>query len=709
MTRVIGLIILAVIMAVSLDAQVRFQLELLPDDATYRVSMVPEVTWVFPQNLTASSQVTIRVPHTSAPYGFVVGSLQSMQPGTEWDDNVRINAPMEAPQWDYISFSLISGATSAFNYTANTAIPLFEFKNEAVSCLGEVEIIDNETDPFLPPNSLGANIAHSITTIGGGLANACWGIIGEPAVPCLPVPNCTVMGADIAVTVCENEPYFGQVFQHDTVLVSHYWGFQGCDSIVETVIKVHKTTYGNIDLVRCKGEVYQGISLDSDTLITVALQNMEGCDSMLTININVVDYYEEQQNIQLCEGSMYDGIPIQYDTALVKNLVAFSGCDSVVTTYIQVVAQLENHLDTVVCQGGQINSLAIYSDTLLIDTYISEAGCDSLVYRSVKVNDLPKPAIMLEQEDCFSKLSCNGFIECAWNTGEIASTIDINQSGQYFVIVTDAFGCTGTAEFDFQGIPNMLAEAKAVQPDCGSHKQGSIYLEDVAGGMAPYLYSINSGEDFSTVPKFKNLQGGIYEVVVEDAIGCRWTTNVQINPASYVEVVGQDYVEIKLGEYAALEIFSNFEYDSVRWSPTVGLDCPICLKTRANPLETTTYKVEVYGKNGCVLSEELTVAVNERAEVYLPNAFSPNGDGINDLFFINTDNTVASVKQFSIFDRFGGLVYSVKDALPNHPQFGWDGRRGGEVMGTGVYTYKAELIKTNGAAKIYVGSVHLIK
>ncbi|MEK7255235.1 MAG: Ig-like domain-containing protein, partial [Bacteroidota bacterium] len=173
--------------ALHLQGQVKFKVELLPDGITYRVSMLPEVTWNPPLNITSTAQITLKVPTG----GFGVTSLASQQPGTFWSQNARYNQPFEAPAYDYISFGLTSLGTTGFSYQAGVEVPLFTFVNNGV-CTGGVEIMPNG-DPFFPPNSLNANVNNQITTLGTGLgSNGFAGIYDAGSANCLAAAACSV-------------------------------------------------------------------------------------------------------------------------------------------------------------------------------------------------------------------------------------------------------------------------------------------------------------------------------------------------------------------------------------------------------------------------------------------------------------------------------------------------------------------------------------
>jgi len=162
---------------------VEYVLELLPN-GMYQVSLVPNVTWNAPLNITSTAQVTILAPAG----GFVVSNLTNMIPGVVFEYNASYLAPVENPAFDYFVFGLSSQGTSGITYQQGVKVPLFTFSN-AGTCTGtDLFLMDNDTDPFLPPNSQNGNVGQQITTVGSGVdAPIC---VSDAGVPCAsPVVN----------------------------------------------------------------------------------------------------------------------------------------------------------------------------------------------------------------------------------------------------------------------------------------------------------------------------------------------------------------------------------------------------------------------------------------------------------------------------------------------------------------------------------------
>lgn len=145
----------------NLNAQVQFLLDVDPTTKTYIVSMLPDVTWEYPYNRTATAQITLKAP-TDA---FELKEFTSLTPGVEWVMNARVNSPAEATAFDYLSFTLVTTGLEPIDFIKGKPTKLFCFKNSE-ACSGQVSLINNSTDPFLPPNSMNINVGNSIAVHG---------------------------------------------------------------------------------------------------------------------------------------------------------------------------------------------------------------------------------------------------------------------------------------------------------------------------------------------------------------------------------------------------------------------------------------------------------------------------------------------------------------------------------------------------------------
>ena len=248
---------------------------------------------------------------------------------------------------------------------------------------------------------------------------------------------------------------------------------------------------------------------------------------------------------------------------------------------------------------------------------------------------------------------------------------------------------------------------------CYQTDDAYIVISDIVGGTPPLLYSINGG-NFSSQNIYTDLSAGSYSIQVEDANGCELERTVFINEGNDLAVELGDDIFIDFGESVNIEAQISLAFDSLAsfvWQVQDSIDCldPTCVAFQSTPLQTTDYHVTISDKNGCVKEDALTVFVNKPRDVFIPNGFSPNGDGINDALVVFGGKNVAYVESFLIFNRWGEVVFEVYDFPPNDPTYGWDGDYRGERYNSAVFTYFAEVVFIDGEKVLYKGDVTLVK
>jgi len=156
----------------------------------------------------------------------------------------------------------------------------------------------------------------------------------------------------------------------------------------------------------------------------------------------------------------------------------------------------------------------------------------------------------------------------------------------------------------------------------------------------------------------------------------------------------------------------NVPFDSlasVSWSGLFNPNCPTCLTQLVAPIITTTYSVVVTSLDGCMDEDALTLFLERGDEIYVPNIFSPNGDGINDLLLINAGEDIREISLFVIFDRWGNEVFSADHFPADDPAYAWDGTMRDKPLNSAVFAYKLIAEFKDGRSEVRYGDVTLIK
>jgi large repetitive protein len=278
----------------------------------------------------------------------------------------------------------------------------------------------------------------------------------------------------------------------------------------------------------------------------------------------------------------------------------------------------------------------------------------------------------------------------------------------YVVVGTNSFGCTGSdtvvvtviQPFDISVSPNvkicigqstnlLAIGANKYEWDNGNTLSSTIIANPVA---TPTITTD-------------------YRVIGYDGYNCfSDTAFVQVGVGKYPTVsLGAD-VTLATGTLLPLATsITNGPITDWLWKPATNLSCTTCPLPIATIKKDITYIVTVTTAYGCSANDTINIKTFcESAQVFIPNAFTPDGDGLNDVLMVRGTGIV-SVKYFRIFNRWGEIVFERDNFPPNEIRYGWDGRIKGIVGPPDVFVYTAEVVCENGSTFIYKGNTSSIK
>jgi len=192
-----------------------------------------------------------------------------------------------------------------------------------------------------------------------------------------------------------------------------------------------------------------------------------------------------------------------------------------------------------------------------------------------------------------------------------------------------------------------------------------------------------------------------YYAVLTDADGCSDTLMMKaiVKPLPNVKIVNND-TTIKYGQSVQLLVSGAYLYS---WQPMSSLTNPNIVNPVASPSEPTTYIVYGVHENGCRNLDSVHVNIDYRDNLFVPSAFTPNGDGKNDVFKV-TNITFQRLLEFRVFNRWGQEIYSTND-----PKKGWDGTWKGVPQDMGVYEYLIRVAYPDGFVETYKGDITLVR
>ncbi len=279
------------------------------------------------------------------------------------------------------------------------------------------------------------------------------------------------------------------------------------------------------------------------------------------------------------------------------------------------------------------------------------------------------------------------------------------EPGTYYAVSTNDAGCKEVQEIQVSSSPISTG---LVQDEFTLCNEDEATLEVVSPASTDLIEWFNGNELIGTGNPFPldSPQSGEYTVVVTNEDGCTATEKATVEVIEINVEASADPIEIYRGQTADLD--SDGGFMSYSWTPDDGsIDNPNTANPVITPQETTTYTLVVTDDNGCTTSSSVTVTVKEtecgEPYIYLPNAFTPNGDGNgNDVLYLHGLNL--SQIQLSIYNRWGQLVFETFDQ-----SIGWDGTFNGEPVVPDVYGFYLRVTCDNGEKYFKKGNITVLK
>lgn len=259
--------------------------------------------------------------------------------------------------------------------------------------------------------------------------------------------------------------------------------------------------------------------------------------------------------------------------------------------------------------------------------------------------------------------------------------------GGYEFRVRDANGCYITVDTTLVGYPHIKVTAEPRPITCKGEKDGMIRVK-ASGGLAPFTYQMEGGTP-SAIDSFAHLGQGLYTITVVDSHKCRKEVQAQVNeprPLGVTFTVVDNKCDGYENQGSVLATVTGgvppytytWNYNNEWNAAQIGPQLP-----------NGWYGVVVKDSNNCTIWEKAEVKYSSCCTPYIPNAFTPNADGKNDIFRIGHHGDMI-ILDFKIYNRFGELVYSSED-----PDGGWDGYYKGIKAELGTYYYYARIICGN--------------
>ena len=309
----------------------------------------------------------------------------------------------------------------------------------------------------------------------------------------------------------------------------------------------------------------------------------------------------------------------------------------------------------------------------------------------------------------------------SWSTTptQIGATATNLVAGTYTLTITDSISCSATVSANLQDPTALTVTTPGFNSRCYNNPNGMV-VAVATGGLPPYNYTLNGV--FQTSDTFTALPPAHYVVLVQDANGCQGTASFNIGVASSISVtlsVADQRILTGMQTQLSASAVSDTTITHYIWSPIAidsidvfnygsCSDTSDCSAPYVSPPFTQTFTVRVENIDSCFATDTITVYVDNKPGSFLPTAFTPNNDGLNDRFAVTFLG--ATKIEITIYNRWGEkLFYNPNQTNNLNASDGWDGTVNGKPAPEDTYVYQINVTYFNGVVKSIAGTVTLIR
>ena len=542
-----------------------------------------------------------------------------------------------------------------------------------------------------------------------------------------------------------------------------------CDQAAPSCTIVNVITPGTLNLteVICDNDCYDvaGQTICQTGIYDFVITLENGCDSLIFLDLTVLPQAQEFIDINLCQGEAFliGNTPYTTTGIFMDTIQTSLECDSIVNLDLFIIeCNIVGSTDFVepIC-NGEANGFLIFSVengtppfsydwSNILEPSIGGVGTTSLFDNNMVANvpagtyeininddfgnqtvlfqDVSEPSLLGVNPSAVDingfNLSCNGGSDgtamaqgfggvapytYAWSDATIGNEATSLSAGLYTISISDSYGCVQSNQITLEEPDPIGFNVFFTDPNCDGFETGRIELDSIVGGTPPYTYAI-TGDTFSMFPIYRGLGPGLYEFTVRDNNDCEVSISEQLTPPDIPVLFLGDDLDVNLGCPIEIQtITNNTNLIDIQWSNGSTMDCDTCLRPFASPVDRTQYVLSVTSADTCSTMDTIVVNVIKIRDLFVPNAFSPNGDGVNDVFFINAYKSIDYIKSWKILGRWGEVVYGNENFAPNDPTNGWDGRLKDKLLDPGVYIWVAEVVYLDGYEELVSGDVTLLR
>lgn len=287
--------------------------------------------------------------------------------------------------------------------------------------------------------------------------------------------------------------------------------------------------------------------------------------------------------------------------------------------------------------------------------------------------------------------------------GETTSHLSDLPAGEYKVQVTAKNGLKISGRIDIQ--ESDLSSSYAVTGGlCNGEGENSLQIS-TTGGRPPYRYFFNGSDLSVSTPKFDHLPAGNYNVKVEDENGCNNMLNtIVINDPPRLELQSVSTKNTSCSSVQDGQIILTPVGGTPPYQYSIPARHIVQSDSVLKQLDEGRYNYRVSDSHGCIVEGQADIAMELRdCAVYIPTAFSPNRDGVNDLFRVKVNDAVTAFR-LAVYGRWGNLFFET-----NNPDEGWNGAQKGIDLPAGSYLWLVTYNNSKGQPVKQQGTLVLVR
>lgn len=474
----------------------------------------------------------------------------------------------------------------------------------------------------------------------------------------------------------------------------------GCDSSVTFTIEGWET-YNLTEMpATCLGDsvLFDGSWLQAGSSEIFPYITTQGCDSIITVEVIAHEVYELTETLSICDNTstFFDGVELLPEQTEIFTYTTVQGCDSIITVNIDGLSTFETFHTFEACENETylVDGISIDAGNEEVITYASINGCDSIA--NVFITALPIHDELIEVDICPDDTHITNGVEMPPNTE------------QTFYLINQ-YGCDSIVTVSVAAPESLYFVPEIGANPCDNNADGQINITAAAGGTPPYQYSID-GISYQSMPNFNQVLAGNYTLFMKDSQQCIFQQTIALTQNNSFNVDVFENINtcqnIPTVLIPNIDDFDNNADINYTWQDGSTSDV-------YNTSNVGTYTVTAF--DGCnTIRTHFTLGPDEetleKAPFLVMTAFSPNGDGINDIFggipTIPTENIIYF--QLMVYDRWGNQLFTSH----NHQQ-SWNGLFNTTESLVGVYVWqlKVEFVNCAGELqnKLQKGNLTLIR